>query len=83
MKTTSTCWHCGGEVAAAEDICPSCGKVQPPPPAKERADKFAILGLAPSFDEALGSGMPLGDVKSLVDHILSNGGASKRQKEKR
>src|SRR3954469_17973052 len=49
-----TCWHCGGEVAAAEAICPSCGKVQPPPPAKERADKFAILGLAPSFDEPPG-----------------------------
>src|SRR5712671_2780645 len=49
-----TCWHCGGEVAAADAICPSCGKVQPPAPAKERADKFAILGLAPSFDEPPG-----------------------------
>jgi molecular chaperone HscB len=49
-----TCWSCGGGVAAADAICPSCGKVQPPPPAGERADKFAILGVTPSFDEPPG-----------------------------
>ncbi|HET9753825.1 MAG TPA: Fe-S protein assembly co-chaperone HscB [Myxococcales bacterium] len=46
-----TCWSCRGEVAAAEPLCPACGKVQPPPPAGAQADKFAVLGLAPSFDE--------------------------------
>jgi molecular chaperone HscB len=46
-----TCWSCGGEVAAADPICPSCGKVQPPPAAGERPDKFAVLGMTPSFDE--------------------------------
>jgi molecular chaperone HscB len=46
-----TCWSCGHEHAAAEPLCPACGKVQPPPPAGGQADKFALLGLAPSFDE--------------------------------
>jgi molecular chaperone HscB len=35
-------------------MCLACGKVQPPPPAAARADKFAILGLQPSFDEPPG-----------------------------
>ncbi|HEY6909904.1 MAG TPA: Fe-S protein assembly co-chaperone HscB [Myxococcales bacterium] len=46
-----TCWSCGVEHAAAEPLCPACGKVQPPPAAGAQADKFAILGLSPSFDE--------------------------------
>jgi len=45
------CWSCGHEHAAAEVICPACGKVQPPPPAGTALDKFALLGSAPSFDE--------------------------------
>jgi molecular chaperone HscB len=48
------CWHCGGEKSPAEAICPSCGKVQPPPPAGTRVDKFALLGVAPGFDEPAG-----------------------------
>src|SRR3954470_16866863 len=46
-----TCWSCAKEVAAAAPVCPSCGKVQPPPPAGTQADKFAVLGVEPSFDE--------------------------------
>jgi len=49
-----TCWSCGGRVAAGEPICPACGKVQPPPKAGEQPDKFALLGVAPSFDEPAG-----------------------------
>jgi len=50
----SKCWHCGGERSPADAICPSCGKVQPPPPAGTKADKFALLGVAPGFDEPAG-----------------------------
>src|SRR5436190_12447210 len=49
-----TCWSCGGGVAAADSICPACGKVQPPPKAGTQFDKFAVLGIAPSFDEPAG-----------------------------
>ncbi len=45
------CWSCAEEQAAGEPLCPACGKVQPPPPAGAQPDKFALLGLAPSFDE--------------------------------
>jgi molecular chaperone HscB len=45
------CWSCAEEQAAGEPLCPACGKVQPPPPAGAQADKFALLGLAASFDE--------------------------------
>jgi molecular chaperone HscB len=31
-------------------LCPSCGKVQPPPPAGAAKDKFATLGLTRSYD---------------------------------
>src|SRR5256885_2012157 len=51
MKTTSTCWSCGAPGTAAEPLCPSCGKVQPPPPAGTRPDKFTTLGFEPSLDE--------------------------------
>jgi len=54
MKTTSTCWSCGAPGTAAEPLCPSCGKVQPPPPAGTRPDKFTTLGFEPSFDEPEG-----------------------------
>src|SRR4051812_50218813 len=46
-----TCWSCGGEVAAAPPLAPACGKVQPPAPAGTRIDRFAVLGVRPSFDE--------------------------------
>jgi molecular chaperone HscB len=46
----SKCWHCGGEKTPADAICPSCGKVQPPPPAGTQLDKFALLGVAQGFD---------------------------------
>ncbi len=45
------CWSCGHEHAAAEPICPACGKVQPPPSAGAQVDKFAVLGFTPTFDE--------------------------------
>src|SRR2546428_12780978 len=54
MKTTSTCGSCVGQGAAAEPICPSCGRVQPPPPAGAWPDRFATLGFEPSFDEPEG-----------------------------
>jgi molecular chaperone HscB len=49
-----TCWSCGKGVAAADPLCPSCGKVQPPLPAGTQPDLFAALGLEPSFDEPQG-----------------------------
>ena len=54
MTTTSTCWSCSGPTRTADAICPACGKVQPPPKAGEQLDKFAVLGLAPSFEEPAG-----------------------------
>jgi molecular chaperone HscB len=51
-----TCWSCAKEVAAADPVCPSCGKVQPPPPSGTQPDRFAVLGLTPSFDEPAGLG---------------------------
>ena len=54
-----------------------------PEACRQRRRELAGKHLQAALDEALGSGMPLEDVKSLVDHILSNGGASRRQKEKR
>src|SRR5919204_3292524 len=54
MATRSQCWHCGGSVAATDALCPSCGKVQPPPAAGTQPDKFATLGFSPSFDEPEG-----------------------------
>src|SRR5258708_39973246 len=44
------CWQCGGEVAPADALCPSCGKVQPPLPAGTRLDKFALRGFGHSLD---------------------------------
>ena len=49
-----TCWSCGSGLAAGDALCPSCGKVQPPAPAGASLDKFALLGLEPSFDEPPG-----------------------------
>jgi molecular chaperone HscB len=49
-----TCWGCGGSVAARDALCPSCGKVQPPPAAGTQPDRFAALGFQPSFDEPEG-----------------------------
>jgi molecular chaperone HscB len=48
------CWSCAEEQAAGEPLCLACGKVQPPPPAGAQVDKFALLGLAPSFDQPEG-----------------------------
>lgn len=49
-----TCWSCGGSVAAADAVCPACGKVQPPPRAGARSDRFAVLGFQAGFDEPEG-----------------------------
>src|SRR5437660_4663971 len=54
MAKGSKCPHCGAPAAAAEAICPACGKIQPPPPAGARPDKFATLGFDPAFDEPEG-----------------------------
>ena len=48
------CWHCGGRITPGDAICPSCGKVQPPPPAGTSIDRFALLGFPPGFDEPPG-----------------------------
>jgi len=45
----STCWSCGAARAPVEALCPSCSKVQPPPPGVAR-DKFAVLGLPQRYD---------------------------------
>src|SRR4051794_11664625 len=45
----ATCWSCGAARAPADALCPSCGKVQPPPPGTAR-DKFAVLGLPQRYD---------------------------------
>jgi molecular chaperone HscB len=50
MKTTSTCWNCRKEVAAADPLCAACGKVQPASPAGGQLDKFALLGFPPAFE---------------------------------
>jgi molecular chaperone HscB len=52
--STRKCWSCGTDHAAADPVCPSCRKVQPPPPAGSQPDRFAVLGLTPSFDEPAG-----------------------------
>jgi molecular chaperone HscB len=49
--STRKCWSCGHDHAAAEPVCPACGKVQPPAPAGAQLDKFAVLGIEPSFEE--------------------------------
>lgn len=49
--STRKCWSCGHDHAAAEAICPTCGKVQPPARAGAQLDKFAVLGIGPTFDE--------------------------------
>jgi molecular chaperone HscB len=45
----ATCWSCGAARAPADALCPSCGKVQPPPPGVAR-DKFAVLGVPLRYD---------------------------------
>ena len=51
----SSCWSCGGERAPTDPLCPSCGKVQPPPALKAGEklvlDKFATLGLPRAFEQ--------------------------------
>jgi len=51
-------------------------------PQKKRRE-LAGKHLQAALDEALGSGMPLDDVKDLVDQLLKNGSPARRQKEKR
>jgi molecular chaperone HscB len=46
----SACWSCGTARPASAALCPACGKVQPPPAAGTRRDKFAFFGFAPAFD---------------------------------
>jgi molecular chaperone HscB len=52
--STRKCWSCGHDQAGVDPLCSACGKVQPPPPAGTQPDRFAVLGLAPSFDEPQG-----------------------------
>jgi molecular chaperone HscB len=46
----TTCWSCGAARAPADALCPSCGKVQPPPAAGGAKDRFATLGLPRAYD---------------------------------
>src|SRR5919201_1730215 len=46
----STCWSCGAARAPTDALCPGCGKVQPPPPARGVTDKFAVLGFPRAYD---------------------------------
>ena len=46
----NACWSCGAARAPTEALCPSCGKVQPPPPPQGVLDKFAVLGLSRSYE---------------------------------
>ena len=47
---TVQCWSCGQARSLEDALCPSCGKVQPPPVAGTLVDKFAVLGLPRSFE---------------------------------
>ena len=48
------CWSCGAARATPTALCESCGKVQPVPPLRAGepvlVDKFAVLGVARTFD---------------------------------
>jgi molecular chaperone HscB len=46
----TTCWSCGAARAPADALCPSCGKVQPPPAAAAAKDRFATLGLPRAYE---------------------------------
>ncbi len=52
--TLPACWSCGAPRAAPAALCEACGKVQPVPPLRAGEsvliDKFAVLGVARSFD---------------------------------
>ena len=55
-ESNPTCWSCGASRAPTDAICPACGKVQPPPPAKGVVDKFGVLGFPRAYDlEAIGA----------------------------
>ena len=47
------CWSCGAARTVSDALCPTCGKVQPPPPRKVGEavliDKFHVLGLPRAF----------------------------------
>jgi molecular chaperone HscB len=49
IENLHPCWSCGAQLSS-EALCPSCGKVQPPPPAGTQRNKFAFFGLQPSLD---------------------------------
>jgi len=49
-ESPKACWSCGAARAPLEALCPSCGKVQPPPPPEGVVDKFATMGLSRSYD---------------------------------
>ena len=49
-ESNPTCWSCGASRAPTDAICPACGKVQPPPPAKGVVDKFGVLGFPRAYD---------------------------------
>ncbi len=49
-ESPKACWSCGAARSPAEALCPSCGKVQPPPPPEGVLDRFAVMGLPRSYD---------------------------------
>jgi GntR family transcriptional regulator len=54
-----------------------------PESCRRRRRDLAAQRLRHAVDEALGSGMPLDDVRGLVDHLLNNGHASRSSREAR
>ena len=49
-ESPKACWSCGAARSPQEALCPSCGKVQPPPPPEGVLDRFAVMGLPRSYD---------------------------------
>jgi molecular chaperone HscB len=44
------CWSCGAAREPADALCPSCGKVQPPPPSNAAKDRFSVLGFPRGYE---------------------------------
>src|SRR2546427_3416963 len=49
-ESPKACWSCGAARASTDALCPSCGKVQPPPAPEGVVDRFAVMGLPRSYE---------------------------------
>src|SRR5712671_3679301 len=49
-ESPKACWSCGAARAPTDALCPSCGKVQPPPQPEGVVDRFAVMGLPRSYE---------------------------------